>query len=200
MENQKNGPDTSTVRRSLSDMTLIALVTAVMCLLCPFAVPVGPIPVTLGVFAVFLAVYVLGTLRSAIACLLYILLGALGLPVFSGYSGSLGKLLGPTGGYIIGYVFLALLTGLIFALAGKTHARGVRLLLLQTIGMLLGLFVCYFFGTLWFTLYKSTDGMTFAQALSVCVVPFLSFDLAKIAAALVAGNAIGGALKKAHLL
>ena len=179
--------------------------TAVMCILCPFAVPIGPVPVTLGVFAVYLAVYVLGAVRGALACLLYILLGALGLPVFSGYSGSLGKLLGPTGGYIVGYLFLALITGAIFTVAdnlrsAKHDLPGIRLLFIQISGMTLGLLACYFFGTLWFTLYKSADGMTFVQALSVCVFPFLPFDLAKIAVALVVGNAIRGALKKARLL
>ena len=174
----------------LLSLIRIALMCSVMCVLCPLAVPAGPIPVTLGVFAVYLAVYALGGVHAAFSCLLYILLGALGLPVFSGYAGGLGKLLGPTGGYLVGYVFLALIAGWFFSRSDKV--------LFQALGMTFGLAVCYFFGTAWFTLYKSADGMTFGRALTVCVVPFLPFDALKIIAALAIGNTVKLALKKAH--
>lgn len=194
---------------SVSDMTLTALMTAILCILCPFSVPIGPIPVTLGVFVVYLAAYTLGPWRAALASALYLLLGAIGLPVFSGYAGGIGKLLGPTGGYLVGYLPLALIAGFfilraerITELSGEKSSQTALIagISLQLAGLILGLFVCYLLGTVWFTMYKSADGMTFAQALGICVVPFLPFDAGKIVVALLAGNAIRTALKKAHLV
>lgn len=184
---------------SVSDMTMTALMTAVLCVLCPFSIPIGPVPVTLGVFVVYLAAYALGPVRSVIACALYLLLGAAGLPVFSGYAGGIGKLLGPTGGYLAGYLPLALITGFFIMRAEKQKTPAVRILW-QLAGLILGLFVCYLLGTIWFTVYKSADGMTFTQALAVCVIPFLPFDAGKIVVAVIAGNAVRAALKKAHLV
>ncbi len=90
-------------------MTSTALMTAVTCILGPLAIPIGPVPVSLTPLAVFLSVYILGTKRGTIAYLLYLLIGAVGVPVFSGFTGGLGKLAGPTGGYLIGFILMALI-------------------------------------------------------------------------------------------
>ena len=92
-------------------MMLTALMTAVICVLSPFSIPIGPVPVSLSTMAVFLCVYALGLRDGCAAVGLYILLGAFGLPVFSGFSGGIAKLSGPTGGYIIGYLFMAAIGG-----------------------------------------------------------------------------------------
>ena len=175
---------------SLSDLTLTALMTAVLCILCPLALPVGPVPVTLGVFAVFLASSVLGPVKSALACLLYLLLGIIGLPVFSGYTGGIGKLLGPTGGYIIGYLFLALICGFFIE-------KFPEKLPLQMIGFLFGTLVLYLFGTVWL---KKQTGLDFRSALFTGVIPYIPGDFAKLFIAAAIAQPLKKRLKKAGLL
>ena len=86
--------------------------TAVTCILGPLAIPIGPVPVSLTPLAVFLSVYILGTKGGTLAYLLYLLIGAVGVPVFSGFTGGLGKLAGPTGGYLVGFILMALIPSL----------------------------------------------------------------------------------------
>ena len=90
--------DATTVKK----ITFTALMTAVMCILSPLSIPIGPVPITLSVACVFLCVYTLGAKLGSVACGIYILLGLVGLPVFSGFAGGPAKLFGPTGGYIVG--------------------------------------------------------------------------------------------------
>ena len=85
-----------------SFLTTTAIMTAVMCILGPLSIPIGPVPITLTNLAIYLAMYILGTKRGSAAVCLYLLIGLAGLPVFSGFTGGPGKLLGPTGGYLIG--------------------------------------------------------------------------------------------------
>ena len=205
----------------IRQMTMTALMCALLCVLCPVSVPIGPVPVSLGVFAVYLVSFVLTPLQAVTACLLYLLLGAAGLPVFAGYQAGIMRVMGPTGGYLAGYLPLAFLaawgvrisyrrdrTAETQAAAWETDAAAgsknagmhghVRRILLQSAAMLAGLLVLYVLGTAWFVV--SMEGMTVWNALGVCVFPFIPFDLLKIAAALVAGNALYTALVRAHLL
>ncbi len=94
-------------------MTQTALAAALICILSPFTImlPISPVPISLTIFAIYIAVYAVGMKWGLAATALYILIGLVGLPVFSGFSGGAGKLLGPTGGYIIGYLFVALISG-----------------------------------------------------------------------------------------
>ena len=96
---------------STRNLTEIAVITALLCVLGPLTIPIGPVPISLAPLAILLGVYILGMKRGTIACMMYLLIGAIGLPVFSGFSGGLGKLAGPTGGYLLGYIFLALIAG-----------------------------------------------------------------------------------------
>ncbi|MBR0090613.1 MAG: biotin transporter BioY [Lachnospiraceae bacterium] len=199
----------------------IALMSALLCVLCPVSVPIGPVPVSLGVFAVYLISYVLTPLQAALCCVVYLLLGAAGLPVFAGYQAGVMRVIGPTGGYLAGYLPLAFLTAWgvrtsyrrCRAAEAEEDAREtdaaanskntgihthVRRILLQSAAMLAGLFVLYVLGTAWFVF--AMEGMTVMSALGVCVFPFIPFDLLKIAAALVAGNALYTALVRANLL
>ena len=171
-------------------MTTTALVTAVICVLGPLAVPIGPVPVSLGVLGVFLAIYILGVRQGTIACLLYLLIGLVGMPVFSGFSGGVGKLLGPTGGYLIGYIPMALI-------AGWFIDRFYDRVVLQVVGMILGLVVLYAFGTVWLAFQAD---MSFGAALSAGVIPFIPFDLGKMVVSIILGRAVRNALTRAGII
>lgn len=133
--------------------------------------PINAVPINLALIAVFTSAGLLGFAKGVLSQVIFVLLGAVGLPVFAGFKGGIGALLGPTGGYIIGFVFVAAIVG------GTVKIFGQKLVPL-VISMVIGLAVCYLFGTLWFTVIS---GKGFIEALMVCVVPFILFDLAKIA-------------------
>lgn len=154
----------------VKDMTITALFAAIICVLAPWSFSAGAVPITLASFAVYLAAVVLGWKRGTIAVLIYVLLGAVGLPVFSGAAGGLGKIVGATGGYIIGYIPLALIAGLFADKYEKTWAN--------VAGMLLGSLVLYALGTAWFCVSLGKD---LGYAMGVCVLPFLPGDAIKIA-------------------
>ena len=138
------------------------------------------VPFTLQTFAIFVAVGLLGGKRGTLAVLVYLLLGALGLPLFAGFQGGFGAILGPTGGYLIGFLLSALV------MWGITKAFGNSTLVLA-ISMVLGLLACYILGTIWFmVVYTSTSGAVgLATVLGWCVIPFIIPDLIKIAVALI---------------
>lgn len=159
-----------TIKQNAKGLTTTAMMAAVLCILGPMTIPIGPVPVTLANLAIFLTVYILGTKRGAIACLLYILIGLVGLPVFSGFSGGVTKLAGPTGGYIIGYLPMAVTAGLI--ISGREDRK-----LLCIAGMELATWILYLLGTAWLAF---SAGMTFGKALEIGVIPFIVLDLIKI--------------------
>ncbi len=167
-------------------ITRTAMFAAVIALLSPFAVPVGPVPVTLSLFAVLLAAIVLDWKQAAAAIAIYILLGAVGLPVFSGGKGGAAVLVGATGGYIWSYIPCAICASLI---SGAGSATGARRMLIAGIGCICGTILCYLCGTWQFA---AVSGRTFAEAASVCVLPFIIPDLIKCACA----AAIGTQIKK----
>lgn len=163
---------------SVKSMIFTAIMAALICIAAPISVPIGLVPISLATFAVYLAGGLLGAKRGALAVVVYILIGAVGLPVFSGFAGGFAKLLGVTGGYIIGYVPCALLSGLLY-----DRTRRVWTL---PAGMVLGTLACYIFGTAWFLIATADGAITGASvvsALMMCVVPFLPGDAIKIAAA-----------------
>ena len=161
-------------------MTSIALMAAVICVVGPFTLPIGPVPISLAPLAIFLSVYILGTKKGTLSLLIYLLIGAVGVPVFSGFTGGIGKLAGPTGGYLIGYIIMALI-------AGWFIHRFYDQVVIQFLGMVLGLAVLYAFGTAWLAI---SAHMTFAAALAVGVLPFIVFDLIKIVIAIALGRTI----------
>lgn len=170
-------------------LTLIGLMTAVLCILGPLSIPlpVSPVPITLTNLAIFFAVYLLGIKGGTVCLLVYLCLGTGGLPVFSSFSGGLGKLAGPTGGYLIGFLFLALIQGFLMkAFPGKNTAA--------VIGMILGMAVCYLFGTAWLALQME---LTFPAALSIGVLPYLAGDGVKIIIAAIAGPKLRTAVHRA---
>lgn len=169
-------------------MVLIALMTAVTCVLGPLSIPLpfSPVPISLTNFAIFLAIFVLGMKNGTISFIIYLLLGAVGVPVFSSFRGGLQVLAGPTGGYLIGFIFLALIMG--FAL---DHFD--RKLLPTIIGMIIGMVVCYAFGTVWLAKLLS---LSFKEGLMMGVIPYLPGDAAKIIIAAIVGAKLYGATQK----
>lgn len=170
-------------------LTATAVMTAVTCVLAPMSIPIGPVPISLTNLAVYLALYLLGWKMGTVSLMMYILIGAIGVPVFSGFSGGLGKLLGPTGGYIIGFIPMAIIAGLVIE---KYNNR-----VLQFVAMVLGTAVCYAFGTAWFCVIMDTG---VAAALGMCVFPFIPGDLAKIILALLVGPVLRKRLRDAGFI
>ncbi len=160
------------------DIARMALFSAIIVICSWISVP-ATIPFTMQAFGVFLTVGVLGGRHGSIAVAVYILLGAVGVPVFSGFSGGVGAILGVRGGYIIGFLLASLVMWASECIFGKSK----RALL---VSMVFGLLVCYAFGTAWFTAFyaKSGSPVGFLSALAVCVLPYIIPDAVKIALAL----------------
>ncbi len=158
--------------------------TALTCILGPIAIvlPFSPVPFSLGLFAIILNSILLYPPLNTLSCLCYILLGTVGLPVFSGFAGGPGVFLGPTGGYLLGYCFIPLCSNL---LPGTKRFLGL-------INILCGLLLCYFCGTCWLSLQMK---LPFHQALLIGVVPYIPFDILKVISAWFLGNAIRKRIK-----
>lgn len=177
-------------KSTVFNMTSCALMAALMCVLCPVSVPIGPIPISLSILVILLTVYVLGTWRALVSYTVYLLLGVVGMPVFSGFQGGLAKLAGPTGGYLAGFWLMILVAGIIME-------KGKRNLLLTILGMLVGVAIDYAVGTAWFVFQTES---TVVHALDVCVYPFIPFDVAKIVIAVLLGSVVYKGLQRAKLL
>ena len=180
---------TAKSRIDTRQLTLCAVMAAVMCVLAPISINIGPVPVTGGTLTVFLTAYLLGPWRGLAATAAYLLAGFVGLPVFSNYMGGAGRLLGPTGGYLVGYLPMMLLAGLASEYALR-HFRGhgkkgqALALSLSFLGMVLATAVLYAFGTAWYCIQAGVD---LQKALAACVFPFIPFDLMKMVLALTVG-------------
>ena len=177
---------TATAKLSVRDMALVAMMTALMTVCSWISIPTT-VPFTLQTLGVFLACALLGGKRGSLAVLVYILLGALGLPVFAGFSGGAGALLGSTGGYIWGFLLQALVMWGLEALWGRRQWWKL------TVSMALGLLACYAAGTAWFlVVYARTTGpVGLATVLGWCVFPFVVPDLIKMALAIVLQRRLG---------
>lgn len=174
----------SSARGKTYDMAYIAVFAVLMAICSWISIPTV-IPFTLQTFAVFLAVCVLGGKRGTLSVIVFVLLGAVGVPVFAGFSGGLHVIMGNTGGYIIGFIFAGLLMWLMERLLG-------RKLWVQAVSMLLGMVTYYVFGTIWFMIvYMRTTGpVGLSAVLGWCVIPFIIPDLVKAALALFLGTTL----------
>lgn len=164
--------------RQLCYAALLAALTAV-CSLLTIPTP-WQVPISMSTLAVFLSGALLGAKWGTIAQAVYLLMGLVGVPVFSGMRGGFQVLAGPTGGYLIGYLAAAWLTGALLA----RRRTGFML----PAAMAAGLAACYAFGTAW---YMVQGGVPLAPALGACVLPFLPGDALKIAAASLITDRIG---------
>ena len=158
------------------DLTAAALLAALAAVCSQLLLPTPwGVPVSMGTLAVFLAAGLLGARCAALSMLIYLALGAVGVPVFAGFQGGLGVLAGPTGGYLVGYLAAA-------ALGGLLCDRLPRMKFRLPLAFVCGLAVCYTLGSLWFVSWTGTPAVT---ALTLCVLPYLPADAVKIAVAAV---------------
>ena len=173
--NTTNAAGKSSPRR----LVLIAMMTAITCILAPLSIPipVSPVPISLTNLVLLISVYILGWKDASISFIIYLLLGLAGLPVFSGFSGGLGKIAGPTGGYLAGFIFMTVIAGLAVDIFSGKRLPAV-------IGMALGTAVAYAFETAWLAIQMD---LTFISALSIGVLPYLAGDTLKIILAVIAG-------------
>lgn len=176
-------------KEKLKSYILIALFSALICVSSFICIP-APVPFTLQTLAIFCSLTILGGKKGLLSIILYIFSGIIGLPVFSGFSGGLGHLLGATGGYISGFILTALLYRIITKLFGSSAKA-------KAVGLILGLTACYLFGTLWYTIVyvENTSPQSFLSALTVCVVPFIVPDAIKIAVAILISHKLSAVLK-----
>ena len=160
------------------DMVYIALSTTIM-VVCAFITIPFYVPFTLQTFALFTIIGLFGTKSAFLSVSLYLLLGAVGLPVFSGFQGGPGALFGVTGGYLLGFLLTSLISGVLLSLFSK---KGKITFFQYGVTMLSGLLICYVFGTLWYLfLYtNSTESISIPSVLSLCVLPFIIPDILKI--------------------
>jgi biotin transport system substrate-specific component len=173
----------------IRQMAIIGVITAVICILGPLSIPIGVVPITFTNLAIYFALYTLGMRKGTLSYIIYMLIGLAGLPVFSGFSGGLPKLVGPTGGYIIGFIFMALIGG---CFIDKFWDKWY----LSLVGMVIGTAICYLFGTVWLA-YQAH--MSLGAAFSVGVIPFIMGDMIKILIAALVGPQIRKGLMKANL-
>ena len=155
---------------SVKDMAFTALFTAVMCAIAPLSITIGPIPLSLATLVIYLAAGTLGWKYGTVSVALYVALGAIGLPVFSNFEGGFYKIAGVTGGFIVGYIPLALASGL-------PGIISPRRLWFDILGMVIGTILLYTCGVAWFMIHMNTP---LAAAIAACVTPFLIGDTIKI--------------------
>ena len=171
-------------------MAVTALMAAVMCVLGPLTVPIGAVPISLANFVICLTAWLLGPKFGTLSVAVYLCIGLIGVPVFSGYGAGLAKIAGPTGGYLVGYLLLALIGGLFIE---KSNGNPV----VSGIGLVLGDAACYVLGTAWFVFQMQCE---LGYALSVCVYPFIALDLAKIVVSCIVGALLCKRLVQAGVL
>lgn len=174
------------MKLSTKRLAFIALMAAVTGVLSQIVIPLPftLVPINMATFGVFVAGSVLGAKDGTISLMVYVLVGLIGIPVFSGFGAGPGVIVGPTGGYIIGYIAAAFAIGII---AGKSKSYTTNI-----VAMVVGLFLCYALGTIWYIIVTKTDVV---KAIMLCVVPFLIGDAIKITAASIVSIRVKKAMK-----
>lgn len=177
---------------NIRSLAIIALMTAVLCVLGPWALllPFSPIPVSLCTLGVYFAIILLGMRHGTISVLLYLLLGLVGLPVFTGFTGGPAKVFGPTGGYLVGYIFIALICGFVAERFPGKHV-------ICFLGMCLGTVICYFLGSMWMAYQLE---LSLGKVFVIGVLPYIPGDLVKIVIASSTGRTLRKYLLRAGLM
>lgn len=188
----KTSPNHTSSKLNTQQLALIGLTTAVLCVLGPlaFTIPFSPVPLSLGTLGIYFVVTVLGAKSGTLSVLLYLMLGLAGLPVFTGFMGGPAKVLGPTGGYLLGYLFLA-------AICGASAEKFSNRYALRFLGMCLGTGICYLLGTLWLAYQLS---LSFTEAFAIGVLPYLPWDLIKLFVGTATGTKLRKYLLRANLI
>lgn len=163
------------------NMIECAIFAALLCVFCIMTIPIGPVPVSMAYFAVMFTAVVLGARKGMVAVAVYILIGIAGLPVFSGFRSGLGVIAGPTGGYLWSYIIMALFIGAFTRkVSEKRFWAVVKIFCVCVVGIAIG----YCFGTAQFMLAQRVGVI---EAVTICVLPFVPFDIVKAAVAAYAG-------------
>ncbi len=169
-------------RMTTKDYCQIAIFTAVICIVSQLSIPMpAGVPITLQTFVIPLAAVVMGTYKGTISTVLYVVIGALGVPVFAGMTGGVDKLIGMTGGFIISFPVLAFFAGIGYYSAVKAcriKNNKIRFYAVFVAGLIIGTIINYLIGTLWFS-YITGNSLTYS--FMVCVAPFIVTSLIKIA-------------------
>lgn len=178
-------------KNNVRDLVIIALTAAIICVLGPISIPLPKlVPISLTNLALYFLVYIVGTRRTSIAFIVYCLIGLVGMPVFSGFQGGAEKLVGPTGGFIVGFLPMIIVMGLFID-------RHPEKKVLSVIVMEASTWIAYLLGTFW---YCYTMEAPFAAAIAACVLPFLAEDLIKMIVAAIFGPSIRKRLKSANVI
>lgn len=177
---------------STKKLVLTAFMSAFMCILSPLSIslPLTPVPISLGLFAVLICSYLLEPFSAFFCILIYIALGSLGLPVFSGFNGGISRLIGPTGGFLIGFLFTVLISSFFIHKFKANY-------FIQFTAMILSIIPCYIFGSLWFSFQQR---VALGMAVKTCVLPFILIDFIKVIMALISGNLLIKYLNKSGIL
>ena len=171
--------DAKTLKRHklIKNISIISLFSVII-VLCSWLTIPFTIPFTLQTFAIFSCLLLLGSKRGMVSIILYLLLGLIGLPVFSGFKSGFATMIGPTGGYMLGFIFMGIIY---YAFEMTLINKNKEKIIFRLIALLIGLLVCYFLGTLWFSYV--TDAFTvsgFVSELLIAVIPFIIPDLLKM--------------------
>ena len=176
-------------KTKITDIVLCALFAAIIAILSQIAIPMpSGVPVTLQTFAIALCGYYLCTVRATVSTLVYVLIGAVGVPVFSGFKGGFASIVGPTGGFIIGFIAMAAICGVSFRTLPDKFRVPVRIAM-----GIAGLAACHIFGFVQYSLISGKDLLTSFLLVSV---PYLVKDIISVVAAYFAALAISKALKR----
>lgn len=175
-------------RKKIHTITECALFSAIICVLSPFVIPLGPIPFSLSLFAVMFTAMVLPCKKATASVIVYILAGASGVPVFSGFQGGVNILLGPTGGYIWSYVIVVT----VISLSGKMHLSW------RLVFSFVSLVICYLCGTAQYAIVTETESIW--TSLIICVIPFIPLDIIKTAFAVFLGGRVKNILAQQNLI
>ena len=187
--NIKSG--TRTNRAFIYDLTLISISAALITVCSWISIPLGPVPFTLQTLGILAVMLTAGGRRGTISILVYLALGACGVPVFAGFKGGLTAFLGPTGGFLIGFVFAALVYWLIEKLIfRRLMTSAVRIMVFGFINFIIFEVVMYIIGVIWFmTVYAARTGpVGLLTVMGWCVFPFIIPDLVKMAIAAIIGG------------
>lgn len=185
-QNTSTARENSNSNAHIRFITTTALMTAVICILAPLSIPIGPVPISLTNLAIYFTMYILDTKRGTIAYMIYLLLGLAGLPIFSNFTGGPQKLFGPTGGYLIGFIPMALITGLVVDRFYKKRILCIAVMEAST-------WICYLFGSAWLMVSMK---ITFKAALMAGVIPFIIEDFIKMVLAGIFGPVLRDRLRR----
>lgn len=179
-------------QRKTKEMVAVSLMAAIFSIFAPIALPLPftPVPITLGIFLAVFAGIFLGKIKGTVCVFVYLLLGAVGIPVFSGYMGGISVLLGPTGGFLLGYLMITFAAGV----SGEVFfGKALRCFF----GSLFGVGCCYGMGILWLCIQT---GVSLEEGFLMGVLPFLPVDIVKIILAVCLGETIKKRLLRENLI